>query len=166
MELKKKGEIPEQWYQDNRSFGAQIAQLYGLAEVHKNEIPMRPIVSMPGTSHQHLAKKWSDILSKTPACNIETKPNFVAQQLSQIQLPEGAELIYLDVTSLFILVSVDEATEYAALKTNELGLSPDCMTMETFRFLLRLCVKDVLFANSDGRLYRMGSQWEAPRGLT
>ena len=154
MELKKKGEISEQCYQDNRSCGAQIAKLYGLAKVHKTGIRMRPIVSLPGTCHQHLAKKLSDILSKVPACNIETKPNLVAQQLSQIQLPEGAELVSLDVTSLCAMVPVDEATEFAALKTNELGLLPDCMAVETFLFLLRPCVKDVLFASPGGRLYR------------
>ena len=62
LELKKKEEISEQQCQDNRSCGAQIAKLYGLAKVHKNGIPMRPIVSLPGTCYQHLAKKLSHIM--------------------------------------------------------------------------------------------------------
>ena len=95
---------------------------------------------MPGTCYQHLAKKFFRHL--------------VAQKLIQIRLPEGAELVSLDNTSLFTMVAVEDATEFAALKANELGLLPDCMTVETFRFLLRLCVKEVLFASRDGRLYR------------
>ena len=93
-------------------------------------------------------------MSKVPECNIQTQPHLVAGELSQVNLPPGHELVSLDLTSLFTMVPVDEATSLAAKKVSENGLLPDTMTEETFLLLLRLCVKNVLFVNPDGCLFR------------
>ena len=154
LDLRKNDAISDGWYQQCRSTGGQIAKLYGLAKVHKKNIPVRPIVSMPGTCYNALSKKIAGIMSKVPECNIQTRPHLVAGELSQVNLPPGHELVSLDVTSLFTMVPVDEATSLAAKKVSENGLLPDTMTEETFLLLLRLCVKNVLFVNPDGCLFR------------
>ena len=37
--------------------GSQPARLYGLAKVHKNNTPMRPVLSMPGSAYYNVAKQ-------------------------------------------------------------------------------------------------------------
>ena len=52
------------------------------------------------------------------------------------------------------MVPVDEATESTAHKLIELGRLPDCITVDTLRSWLWLCLEETEFANPDGRLYR------------
>ena len=47
--MKKKDEISEAMYTRLRSTRAQPARLYGLAKVHKQCTPLRPVLSLPGT---------------------------------------------------------------------------------------------------------------------
>ena len=47
-----KGKIPVKFYKALRSTGAQPARLYGLAQVHKKETPLRPVLSIPGSCYQ------------------------------------------------------------------------------------------------------------------
>ena len=43
-------------YSKLRTTEAQLARLYGLAKVHKNEIPLRPVLLIPGSSYHKLNK--------------------------------------------------------------------------------------------------------------
>ena len=54
LDMRKKVKIPVKVYESLRSTGAQPARLYGLAQVHKKEIPLRPVLSIPGSCyHKH-----------------------------------------------------------------------------------------------------------------
>ena len=48
-ELYKRGEIGSELLAEMKSIGGQPARLYGLAKVHKIVIPLRPVLSMPGS---------------------------------------------------------------------------------------------------------------------
>ena len=52
--MMKRGDISKQFYQKVRPVGSQPARLYGLAEVHKKESPLGPILSMPGSQYEKL----------------------------------------------------------------------------------------------------------------
>ena len=54
LNMRKKGKIPFKVYEALRSTGAQPAKLYGLAKVHKNETPLRPVLSIPGSCYHKL----------------------------------------------------------------------------------------------------------------
>ena len=56
LAIKKKDEISEALYTRLRSTGAQPARLYGLAKVHKQGTPLRPVLSSPGSSYDNLKK--------------------------------------------------------------------------------------------------------------
>ena len=49
-QMRKDGKIDEELYNQLSPSGSQPARLYGLAKVHKQDIPMRPVLSMPGIS--------------------------------------------------------------------------------------------------------------------
>ena len=48
--LKKQEKIDENTYKQIRSNDAITAKFYGLPKIHKENIPLRPIVSLPGSS--------------------------------------------------------------------------------------------------------------------
>ena len=49
-ELKNSEEIDESLYEKLKPIGSQPARLYGLAKVHKRNVPVRPVLSMPGSA--------------------------------------------------------------------------------------------------------------------
>ena len=56
LDMKKKDEIREALYTRLRSTGAQPGRLYGLAKVHKQGTPLRPVLFLPGSSYDNLNK--------------------------------------------------------------------------------------------------------------
>ena len=48
LDIEKKRNIPFKVYGALMSTGAQPARLYRLAKVHQKEIPLRPVLSIPG----------------------------------------------------------------------------------------------------------------------
>ena len=71
-QLMKQGTISEKIYHRLRTTGLQPARLYGLAKVHKNGTPLRPVLSIPGSNYENLDKFLSPFFGKLPGANIET----------------------------------------------------------------------------------------------
>ena len=63
LAMKKKDEIDEALYSRLRSTEGQPARLYGLAKVHKKRAPLRPVLSLPGSSYEHLNKTLAKFLT-------------------------------------------------------------------------------------------------------
>ena len=63
--------MPVKVYEALRSTGAQPARLYGLAQVHKKETPLRPVVCIPGTCYHKLNKFLTPFFQKIKGANIE-----------------------------------------------------------------------------------------------
>ena len=64
LAMQKRDEISEAMYNRLRSTGVQPARLYGLAKVHKQGTPLRPVLSLPGSSYDNLKKYWQITLMK------------------------------------------------------------------------------------------------------
>ena len=60
------GEISSQLREDLKSQGGHPPRLYGLAKVHKTSVPMRPVLSMPGSPYYSIAAKVTEWLSVVP----------------------------------------------------------------------------------------------------
>ena len=60
----KKDEMREALYTMVKSTGAQPARLFGLAKVHKQGRPLRPVLSVAGSSYDNLNKTLAKILMK------------------------------------------------------------------------------------------------------
>ena len=89
MAIRKKDEIRENLYTRMRYTGGQPARLYGLARVHKNNTPLRPVLSLPGSSHSNLNK----VLAKFA---IDAR-----EILESTNLEPNENLMSLDVKSLY-----------------------------------------------------------------
>ena len=71
--------------------GSQPARLYGLAKVHKKDIPVRRVPSMPGSTYHKVAVRVAEWLSVVP-----TKTVF--DKLKTVTLEEDEIMISFDVS--------------------------------------------------------------------
>ena len=75
LAMMKQDEISENRYTRMRSTGGgggQLARLYGLAKVLKVNTPLRPVLSLPGSSYHNLNKVLAKSFEKIEGANIET----------------------------------------------------------------------------------------------
>ena len=56
-ELNERGKTDEKNLKSKKSVGGQLPRLYGLAKVHKENTPVRPVLSMAGSPCYKLAEK-------------------------------------------------------------------------------------------------------------
>lgn len=61
--LKKNGHISDEFYDMARPTGSNPGRLYGLPKVHKEDVPLRPVLSSIGTYNYGLAKALKQMLS-------------------------------------------------------------------------------------------------------
>ena len=66
LKLKEEGKIDDELYDRLKPKGSQPPRLYGLAKVHKTIIPLRPVVSMPGSPYHKVSQKVAEWLSVVP----------------------------------------------------------------------------------------------------
>lgn len=50
--------------------GSQAPRLYGLTKVHKNDISLRPVLSIPGSPYHKIALQVAEWLSVVDECKI------------------------------------------------------------------------------------------------
>ena len=88
-------------------------QIYSLPKIHKEGIPLRPIVSAIGSPTHQLARELVRILNplqgKTDSY-VKNSTDF-AQCISQLSLRESDIMVSFDVVSLFTRIPVDEALQ-------------------------------------------------------
>ena len=80
-QLRKDNKISENLFNKLKPIGSQPPRLYGLAKVHKNNTPLRPVVSMPGSPYHNVAKQVAQWLSLVPQCNINCSTKDVSDDL-------------------------------------------------------------------------------------
>ena len=149
MDLKKKGKISEELLSELRPTGSQPPRLYGLAKVHKDGTPLRPIVSMPGSAYQRVAKKIAAWLSLVPECRINTSTEKVAKQIQNMQLPPDECLVSFDIVSLYTNVPVKESIKVCAdLLFKKVPMKS--VDKETFITLAELACCNVVFSTHRG----------------
>ena len=64
LAMRKKDEISESLYTRMSSTGGQPARFYVLAKVHKVNTPLRPVLSLPGSSYYNLNKVLAKFFEK------------------------------------------------------------------------------------------------------
>ena len=80
--MKEQNQISELMYERLRPSGSQPARLYGLAKVHKQDTPMRPVLSMPGSAYHNVATQVASWLSHVPECQINASTKTICDSLS------------------------------------------------------------------------------------
>ena len=93
---------------------SQAARFYGLPKIHKNNMPMHPIVSACGTATYNTAKLITKILQnycgKTSSC-IKDSTDFIKKIKHLSIKPEEEMLVSSDVSALFTSIPVPVALE-------------------------------------------------------
>ena len=168
-DLRTNNKISDSLLQKVKSTGGQPPRLYGQAKVHKTAIPLRPVLSMPGSPYYNLASQVEEWISVLPEAKINSSTKRVSEAASATQLEPDEVLISFDVTALYTNVPVDEAIQLAAdkLYSGNPDIKSPPVDKETFITLTNLASKNVVMWTPDG-YYRqkdglaMGSQ---PAGL-
>ena len=99
-------------YQELIPSGSQPGKLYGIAKVHKTNVPLRPVVSMVGTPEYKLAK-YVDNLIKSHIPNtylLRSTENFI-ERLKECPCNNKNTMVSFDVVSLFTNVPLAETIE-------------------------------------------------------
>ena len=135
-------------YEKLRPVGSQPARLYGLAKVHKQDTPVRPVLSIPGSAYHNVATQVAKWLSFVPECQINTSTKTVCDTLSSVKLDKDEVLVSFDVSSLYTNVPVMEAINVCAdLLFSKMDLPVD---KETFITLAKIASCDVIMSTHDG----------------
>ena len=86
-------------------------KFYGLPKIHKDGIPLRPIVSSIGNITYNIAKYLTQILSSL----VGQSPHFIKnsmdfiKKIKDLEIPPGRKMVSYDVTALFTSIPVDQA---------------------------------------------------------
>ena len=148
--LNEHGQISDELLLQLKSKGGQPARLYGTAKVHKTVIPLRPVLSMPGSPYYNTAQTVTKWLSVVPESKTQCTSKKVADQLKDITLDDDEVLVSFDVVSLYTNVPVEEAIQEAAdrLYSGEFETPP--ITKDTFIKLITLASTNVVMSTHEG----------------
>ena len=130
--------------------GSQRPRMYGLPKIHKEGVPLRPILSMIGSPQHELAKWLADILD--PVLQ-KFSVNCIADSLRFASFIRDLEceshtnfLCSFDVTSLFTNVPLNETIEICADMLYRSTLTPPAFPESIFLELMGLATKSVSFS--------------------
>ena len=147
--IKTEGGINESTYKRLYLTGAGSPKFYGLPKIHKEGIPLRPIVSSIGAATYSTSKELSRILKplvqKSPH-HIQKNQDFM-EHLKDIQLGPDEVMVSYDVRALFTSVPIQPTLEVIEKLLNE---DPDLQkrtTMSTKQImdLLEFCLRSTYF---------------------
>ena len=148
--------INENTYRRLYPTGAGTPTYYGLPKVHKNEMPLRPIVSSVGSVTYETSKEPSRILKplvgKSPY-HVKNNKDFI-HSLEDIQLNPDECMMSSDVKVLFTSVPTEPAINIIKRHLEEdknLHLRT-AMTVKHISCLLEFCLRNTYFT-FQGRLY-------------
>lgn len=124
-------------------------RIYGLPKVHKENMPLRPIVSSINSPCYNLAKHLTDILtplSGNGSSYIKNSQHFV-ERAKRIQIQPDDLLVSFDVVSLFTNVPIDDACKIIgdSLRDDDTLQYRTRMTSDEIVELTKLCLTSTYF---------------------
>jgi hypothetical protein len=132
------------------SYLPALPYMYGLPKIHKDSIPLRPIVSSSGSVTYKLSK-WlashlSPILGKISGSHLKNSEDFITK-IRDVNMSNKI-MVSFDVDSLFTNVPLDETLIYLEryLQNNNLNLP---IPSDVFIKLVKLCMETCFFSCND-----------------
>ena len=147
--LRKEGYIDDRLCDSLTPRYSEPPQMYGLPKVHKDGVPMRPIVSCIGSPTYRLAKDLARILTPLSGQTTYTVMNSTkfVERLQEARIGPEDLLVSFDVTSLFTQVPIDEALEVvrARLTKDPTLMDRTCIPVPQLVELIELCLRSTYF---------------------
>lgn len=139
------------------SHNALTPRIYGLPKIHKDGVPLRPVVSYIGAPTYGTAGFLSDVLYHVVDKNKYYINNSyeVREMIKKVKVPDGYGFISLDVTALFTNIPTNLVMKIIEDKWNQLA-GHTKISRDLFLRLLKLCINANYFSFR-GRLFHMKS---------
>ena len=147
--IKTEGEINEALYKRLYPTGAGSPKFCGLPKIHKEGIPLRPIVSSIGAASYETVKKLARILKPLVGKSIyhvQNTQDFI-QQIKYIKLQEDQCMVSFDVKALFTSVPIKSAinTIKKLLEEDPELHKRTSLSVENITRLLEYCLTSTYF---------------------
>ncbi|CAF3124178.1 unnamed protein product [Rotaria sp. Silwood2] len=145
--LLKEKSITEQFFKMSCPKGSNPGRLYGLPKIHKDNIPLRPVLSAIGTFNYGLGKALTNILS-----DIIEKENMVRDPFSFVEELKASpksfsnyKMVSFDISSLYMNVPLDETIEIILKNLYETRATPPTIQRDDMKQLLIFATKNTHF---------------------
>ena len=131
-----------------------FSYFYGSPKIHKENVPLRPIIATCGSPQSDLAKwlatKLSPLLGKISNAHLLHSYEFI-ERLRELG-PTSGRMMSLDVTSLFTNVPLDFVLNNLK-EASDSGIFTPPIPIDLFCDLIRLCVDATIFTFDD-KIYK------------
>ena len=149
LKLKKENRITPKVYNRLRCSSGTTPHIYGLPKVHKENVPLRPIVSFCTSPTYSLSRYLATLLSPLvggSSSHVRNSRDFVSFMLLQ-QLQPGEILVSFDVVSLFTRIPITLALQIARKRLEEDDSLADRtpLSIDNIISLLDLCLNATFF---------------------
>ena len=140
------------------SVGNKPGKMYGMTKIHKDQVPLRSVVSMVGTSEYNLAKYLDQTIKPyIPDTYLLRSMNDFIERLKQCSINSHNIVVSFDVVSLFTNVPLAETIEliidrlYSEDNPNSMLVTADIFWKLMFLTTQGLFIyKDKLYKQIDG----------------
>ena len=156
LSLKKRKFLSSDLYERLYPNGSSVGRLYGLPKVHKEGVPLRPILSAVGTHNHAVAKYLAELIN--PVSNSKGKHSasdtfdFISR-ISSLDISDKY-MVSFDVTSLFTNVPIAEVVDICCERLYHVDHDhKPAIPEKDFRKLLLMCVNGSYFL-FDGKLFK------------
>ena len=145
-----KGLISKETYELTRPIGSQRPKLYGLPKTHKNDIPLRPILSMTKSPQSNLStflvSVLQPVLDKFSKHTVPDSFTFV-NKLKSLKLSQpNSCMVSFDIKSLFTNVPLDEVLSICLDQLYNSELLPPPFCRAVCKDMLCIATKNVQFS--------------------
>ena len=131
--------------------GSQPGKIYGLAKVHRESTPLRPVVSMIRTAEYNLAKYLVEIINDImPTTYMLNSTGSFVNQISSFDFQPSNVLVSYDVVSLFTNIPWNETIDIVCNYVYQQH-SPPKYSKETLKKLLQITTGSYFL--HQGKLY-------------
>ncbi len=140
--LKKDKNIDENTRKGLTVYNSCCPKIYGLPKIHKDGIPIRPIVSCINAPTYNLSKYLTNILNNVKNYDLNIKNSFeLKNKIQNIKVKNNYKLMSFDVVSLFTSVPLELAVQCIKERWNDISVHTS-LSKENFMDCLKTCLEN------------------------
>lgn len=137
------------------TYNTSAPKLYALPKIHKNDVPLRPVVASIDTPSSRVSKMVADILKNTVEDDKYNMKNSFAfkDMVSKKRINITEKMVSFDIVSLFTNIPVDLALSILNENWDRIAEKTD-IPKDLFFKLLNFCLYEANYFQYNGRYYK------------